>query len=63
MYAGGRKAKSAPQIAIPHMRLADTLNGRSCLPTHDLRIKHLRHYIRDMTLVPRHHLQGGEQGA
>jgi hypothetical protein len=26
MYAGGRKAKSAPQIAIPHMRLADTFN-------------------------------------
>jgi hypothetical protein len=31
MYAGGRKAKSAPQIAIPHMRLADTLNRLSFL--------------------------------
>jgi hypothetical protein len=31
MYAGGRKAKSAPQIAIPHMRLADTLNRLSVL--------------------------------
>ena len=31
MYVGGRKAKSAPQIAIPHMRLADTLNCFSFL--------------------------------
>jgi len=31
MYAGGRKAKSAPQIAIPHMRLSDTLNRLSFL--------------------------------
>jgi hypothetical protein len=31
MYAGGRKAKSAPQIAIPHMRLSGTLNRLSLL--------------------------------
>jgi len=29
MYAGGRKAKSAPQIAISNMRLAGTPNRLS----------------------------------
>jgi hypothetical protein len=43
MYAGGRKAKSAPQIAIPQMRLADTLNRLFFSPAYDIRIKPLRH--------------------